>query len=138
MNSNGSLISSVVCSIIIRQSRFGRWAGGVHCASWHLLKSIFVLRSTAKSAPVPANQEALLIRRTCSKYELRRVKRKKRILRSSPCTPSRISEFERILLFQTVWLCKAAAVCQKSFTPPPNCQLGTDRCEGLLFFLNFF
>ena len=23
---------------------------------------------------------------------------------------------------------------KKPFTPPPNCQLGTDRCEGLLFF----
>ena len=134
MNSNGSLISSVVCSIIIRQSRFGRWAGGVHCASWHLLKSILVLRSTATSAPVPANQEVLLIRRTCSIHGLRRVKRKKRILRSSPCTPSRISEFERILLFQTVWLCKAAAVCQKPFTPAPDSCSGTLRSEGLLFF----
>ena len=33
-----ALISSVVCYIIIKQSRFGRWADGAHCASWHLLQ----------------------------------------------------------------------------------------------------
>ena len=40
MSSNCFLISSVVCSIILRQSRFGRWASGVHCASWHLLQKV--------------------------------------------------------------------------------------------------
>ncbi len=79
MNSNCCLISSVVCSTIIRQSRFGRWAGGVHCASGDLLKSILVLRSTPCSEVVPLQTSpAVLFRRTCSTYELRRVKRKKR------------------------------------------------------------
>ena len=48
------------CAIVIMQGRLGRWASGVHCASWHLQTHFWFCGITARSELLPSDQSGVL------------------------------------------------------------------------------